>query len=127
RVLSGVPYLGWGAGSHVACPTIRTTNDMPIVEPRSLNALQLVPFQINPHYLDAHPEGHQGETREERILEFVEINDGVHVVGLREGSLLRIEGQAVQLLGSKSARIFVKGRQPSEYSPEDSLQFLLQR
>ncbi len=127
RVMAGVPYIGWSAGSNVTCPTIRTTNDMPIVEPPSLSALDLAPFQINPHYLDAHPEGHQGETREDRILEFIEVNEGIHVVGLREGSLLRIEAQAIHLLGSKSARIFVKGREPREYSPEDSLQFLLQR
>jgi dipeptidase E len=126
RVAAGVPYIGWSAGSNVASPTIRTTNDMPIVEPPGFSALGIVPFQINPHYLDAHPEGHQGETREERILEFIEVNEGIHVVGLREGSLLRIEAQTIRLLGSKSARIFIRGGQPREYSPEDSLQFLLE-
>jgi dipeptidase E len=126
RVAAGTPYIGWSAGSNVACPTIRTTNDMPVVEPPGFSALGLVPFQINPHYLDAHPEGHQGETREERILEFIELNAGVHVIGLREGSLLRIEGETIRLLGPKSARIFVKGLPPREYGPEDSLQFLLE-
>jgi dipeptidase E len=121
RVMDGVPYIGWSAGSNVACPTIRTTNDMPIVEPPSLGALGLVPFQINPHYLDAHPEGHQGETREERILEFIEVNPSVPVVGLREGSLLRVTGATIELLGAKSARVFVKGREPREVKPGETL------
>ena len=125
RVSKGVPYIGWSAGSNVACPTIRTTNDMPIIEPPSLNALGLVPFQINPHYLDAHPEGHQGETREERLLEFIEVNRGVTVVGLREGSMLRVEGATIRLLGNKPVRIFMHGHDVREYGPEASLQFLL--
>ncbi|HKP14080.1 MAG TPA: dipeptidase PepE, partial [Blastocatellia bacterium] len=125
RVSAGVPYVGWSAGSNVACPTIKTTNDMPIIEPPSLNALGLVPFQINPHYLDAHPEGHQGETREERLLEFIEANRGVYVVGLREGSMLRVEGAAARLIGDKPARVFMHGRETKEYGPEASLQFLL--
>lgn len=127
RVRAGAPYVGWSAGANVACPTMRTTNDMPIVEPPTLRTLGLVPFQINPHYLDAHPEGHGGETREERLLEFIEANPGVHVVGLREGSMLRLEGDRLALLGPKSARIFLKGREPWEVGPEGSLAFLLQR
>lgn len=123
--LGGVPYTGWSAGSNVACPTIRTTNDMPIVEPPSLDAIGLVSFQINPHYTDFHPPAHQGETREDRILEFIEVNADVRVVGLREGSLLRIEGGGINLLGEKSARIFLKGQEPREYDPGESLQFLL--
>lgn len=125
RVGEGMPYIGWSAGSNVACPTIRTTNDMPIIEPPSFDALGLVPFQINPHYLDAHPEGHQGETREERILEFIEVNRDVTVVGLREGSILRIEGSSVRLLGPKTARVFRKGAETREYGSPDSLDFLL--
>lgn len=124
RVRTGVPYIGWSAGSNVACPTMRTTNDMPIVEPPSLNATGLVPFQINPHYLDVHPAGHGGETREERLLEFIVANPGVHVVGLREGSILRVEGKHLTLLGEKNARIFLKGRAPWEVSPTASLAFL---
>lgn len=124
RVDGGTPYIGWSAGSNVACPTIKTTNDMPIVEPPSFKALGLVPFQINPHYLDAHPEGHQGETREERILEFIEANPGVHVIGLREGSILRVEGSDIKLLGNKTARVFIKGREAREFGPSDSLVFL---
>ena len=125
RVNAGMPYVGWSAGANVACPTIKTTNDMPITEPPGFNALGLVPFQINPHYLDAHPEGHQGETREERLLEFVEVNPGVYVVGLREGSLLRVEGRTIRLIGDKSVRIFVHGKEAQEYSPQAPLQFLL--
>ena len=99
RVAAGVPYVGWSAGSVVACPTIRTTNDMPIVEPPSLRALSLVPFQINAHYNDFHPPGFRGETRRERLDEFVAANPGVPVVGLPEGTLLRVAGGDVRLLG----------------------------
>ncbi|HYE14766.1 MAG TPA: dipeptidase PepE, partial [Pyrinomonadaceae bacterium] len=92
RASGGLPYVGWSAGSNVACPTVRTTNDMPIVEPPSLDALALVPFQINPHYTDATIENHHGETRDERLGEFTHANPGVRVVGLREGTMLRVEG-----------------------------------
>lgn len=105
RVRAGVPYIGWSAGSVVACPTIATTNDMPIIEPPSLRALGLVEFQINAHYTDVHPPGHQGETRAERLAEFLSLQPAVTVVGLREGSLLRVEGGAVRLSGA-DARIF---------------------
>lgn len=125
RVLEGIPYIGWSAGSNVACPTIRTTNDMPIVEPPSLNAMNLVPFQINPHYTDAHPAGHQGETREQRIAEFIAVNKGVYVVGLREGSMLRVEGSTIHLKGEYPARIFNSGEEAREYQPGASLEFLL--
>lgn len=125
RVNAGIPYIGWSAGSNVACPTIKTTNDMPIIEPQGLAALGLVPFQINPHYLDAHPEGHQGETREERLLEFIAVNREIYVVGLREGSMLRIEGRTIRLIGGKSVRIFMHGTAVKEYQPEESLEFLL--
>jgi dipeptidase E len=127
RVEDGVPYIGWSAGSNVACPTIRTTNDMPIVEPPSLSALNLVPFQINPHYTDESLSGHAGETREQRLAEFIEVNEGVYVVGLREGSILRVEGSSIRLVGEKSARVFIKGRDAIEIAPQDSLEFLLER
>src|SRR5204863_2858794 len=120
RVSAGVPYIGWSAGSNIACPTIKTTNDMPIIEPSSFAALGLVPFQINPHYLDAHPEGHQGETREERLLEFIEVNPAITVVGLREGSMLRIEGTTIRLIGDRPVRIFMHGEEAQEYSPQAS-------
>ena len=125
RVRAGAPYVGWSAGSNVACPTMMTTNDMPIVEPKSLRATGLVRFQINPHYLDAHPEGHGGETREERLLEFIAANPGLFVVGLREGSILRVEEGRLALLGQKSARIFLHGRAPWEVGPRGDLGFLM--
>lgn len=125
RANAGMPYVGWSAGSNVACPTIRTTNDMPIVEPPTLNALGLIPFQINPHYTDARIEGHMGETRDERLIEFVEVNPNVPVIGLREGTMLRIEGDEITLLGEKPARIFRKGDVPRDTTPEESLRFLL--
>ena len=125
RVLKGLPYIGWSAGANVACPTIRTTNDMPIVQPPSLQALSLIPFQINPHYTDSILPNHQGETRAERLLEFVHLNPGVRVLGLREGSVLKIEGSSMQLLGDKSVRIFEKNATPQEYPPHASLNFLL--
>jgi dipeptidase E len=125
RAKAGMPYVGWSAGSNVACPTIRTTNDMPIVEPPTLNALGLIPFQINPHYTDARIEGHMGETRDERLIEFVEVNPSVPVIGLREGTMLRTEGDEITLLGEKPARIFRKGDVPRDTTPRESLSFLL--
>jgi dipeptidase E len=120
----GVPYIGWSAGSNVACPTIRTTNDMPIVEPRSFNALNLVPFQINPHYTDEQLTNHSGETREQRIAEFMKANPNATVVGLREGSILRIEGRTIKLLGEKTTRVFKSGDEAREIETTDSLEFL---
>jgi dipeptidase E len=117
RVMTGMPYVGSSAGSNIAAPTIKTTNDMPIMQPPSFNALDLVSFQINPHYLDADPSSrHMGETREERIMQFLEEND-TPVVGLREGAMLRIENDETILRGSSGARIFRKGVEPVEASP----------
>lgn len=125
KVLSGTPYIGWSAGSNVVCPTIRTTNDMPVVEPDSFSSFNLVPFQINPHYLDANPAGHAGETREQRIEEFIEINPGINVVGLRESTMLLVENGKMQLIGPRNARIFCRGSKPVELSPSDDFSFLL--
>lgn len=125
KVLAGTPYIGWSAGSNMACPSIRTTNDMPIVEPVSFQALNLVPFQINPHYLDANPEGHAGETREMRIEEFLEANPGIFVVGLREGTMFLVEKESMQLLGPRPARIFKKDYNPQEFEPGADFSFLL--
>lgn len=117
RVAGGMPYIGSSAGSNVAAPTIRTTNDMPIVQPPSFDALGLVPFQINPHYLDADPNSkHMGETREERIRQFLEENE-TPVVGLREGAMLSVENGKIILKGSSGARIFRKGHEPVETLP----------
>jgi dipeptidase E len=121
RARAGMPYLGASAGINLACPTIRTTNDMPIVQPRSFDALGLVPFQINPHYLDPEPgSAHMGETRAQRIEEFLEENDRV-VVGLREGGWIRTDQRGTRLGGLAGARIFRRGREPEERAPGDAL------
>jgi dipeptidase E len=113
-VRDGVPYLGASAGSNLACPSIRTTNDMPIVEVGSLAALGLIPFQLNPHYLDPDPgSSHQGETRQQRIEEFLEVND-VPVLGLREGAWLRVSGRAAVLSGTSTGRLFRRGAEPAD-------------
>ena len=125
KALAGTPYIGWSAGSNVACPTLRTTNDMPIIHPISFDTLNLVPFQINPHYLDVHPENHGGETREDRIREFIEINPDVSVVGLREGTMFRLEDRQLYLVGEKPARIFRKGVDPQELDASADFSFLL--
>ena len=125
KVRNGTPYIGWSAGSNMACPTIRTTNDMPILQPQSFNACGLIPFQINPHYLDANPEGHAGETREARIEEFIEVNPDMYVMGLREGTMLWFENDELKLIGPRNARIFKKGITPKELGPEDDFSFLL--
>jgi len=124
--LKGKPYVGWSAGSNVTCPTICTTNDMPIVEPDSFHAINLVRFQINPHYLDANPDGHAGETREQRIEEYLEANPYIYVVGLREGSILKIDEAEVKLIGAKKARIFKKGMEPKELGSDDDFDFLFE-
>lgn len=125
KVLQGTPYIGWSAGSNVACPTVRTTNDMPIVEPDTFNSIGLVKFQINPHYLDANPQGHAGETREQRIEEFLEMNRHIYVVGLREGTMLQIKDQNIKLIGKRKARIFKYGESPLELGTSDDFAFLL--
>jgi dipeptidase E len=116
-VSKGVPYMGWSAGANVACPTLRTTNDMPITEPESFNTCNLVPFQINPHYLDANPEGHGGETRQQRIEEFLAVNRDITVIGLREATLIQVEGDKCELKGSRPMRIFRFGEEPEEKDP----------
>ncbi len=125
RALSGMPYLGASAGINLAGPTIRTTNDMPIVEPQSFDALGLVPFQINPHYLDADPGStHMGETRAERIAEFHEEN-GATVVGLRERAWIRVEGGRGWLGGERGACVLRRGSAPEERSTGAALDDLL--
>ena len=125
RVEAGMPYMGSSAGTNVACLTIKTTNDMPIVYPPSFEALGLVPFNINPHYHDSDPTStHQGETREQRIAEFHEMNDPP-VVGLREGAWLRVEGSAVYLRGSNGALLFRRDEEPTEYAVGSRMDFLM--
>ena len=118
---SGKPYIGSSAGSIVAGPTIKTTKDMPIVQPPSFDALGLVEFQISPHYLDPDPDStHMGETQEERILQFLEENDST-VVGLREGGMVRVEKDSVALKGLAGARIFTRDQAPREAAPGEML------
>jgi dipeptidase E len=127
KVTDGIPYIGTSAGSNVACKSIKTTNDMPIVYPPSFDALNLVPFNINPHYLDPDPNStHKGETRETRIKEFHYYNTE-YVVGLREGSMLHINGKSIMLKGTTGARVFKKNTKPKEFNPGDSLDFLIQQ
>ncbi len=114
KVLAGTPYVGWSAGSNVCCPTIRTTNDMPILEPDSFKAFNLIPFQINPHYTDKNPPGHAGETREDRIMEYLAANQGDTVLGLREGCMFLVEGSSMKLIGERSVRLFRYQVTPAE-------------
>ena len=125
RVAEGMPYLGASAGTNIAAPTIRTTNDMPIVQPKSFDALGFVPFQINPHFVDAEASSrHMGETREERLREYLEENEAP-VVGLREGAWLRRESAALVLGGRNGARIFRRAAEPEEVAPGAELDRLL--
>lgn len=125
RVKNGMPYIGTSAGSNVATKSIKTTNDMPILYPPSFDALNLVNFNINPHYLDPDPSSkHMGETRETRINEFHFYNNDV-VVGLREGAMLHITDDSIVLTGITGARVFKNNDEPEEYKPGDKLDFLL--
>jgi dipeptidase E len=123
RANTAARYTGSSAGTNLACPTIRTTNDMPIVDPGGLDAVGRVPFQVNPHYLDPDPRSrHQGETREERIAEFHEVSD-VPVIGLREGAWLHVTG-ADLTLGGGTARLFRRGEEPTEHAAGTDLSWL---
>jgi len=129
KVLEGTPFLGWSAGSNVACPTLRTTNDMPIIMPKSFQCFDFVPFQINPHYIDPHPEEindairHGGETRQDRIEEFLAVNPQVTVAGLREGTALWVENDKITLKGERNLRIMRHEVEPFEIAPETVFDF----
>ncbi len=126
RALSGMPYMGSSAGSNLAGLTIGTTNDMPIVEPPSFESLGLVPFNINPHYLDPDPGStHMGETRETRIGEFHQFN-AQPVLGLREGAMLRVTGNRAAVAGRNGGRLFRKGADPEEIEKDRDVSFLLE-
>jgi dipeptidase E len=125
RIRGGAPYIGSSAGSNVAGPTIKTTKDMPIVQPRSFEALGLVPFQISPHFQDPDPDSkHMGETQEERIIQFLEENE-TPVLGMREGAWVRAGGGTVVLGGSRGARIFRRGEIPVEKITGDEISSLV--
>lgn len=124
KILNGMFYLGSSAGSNIAGQTIKTTNDMPIIYPPSLDSLGVVPFQINPHYFDPLPEEFQaGETREERIREFHEWN-AMPVVGLRQKAILLVDGKTALLKGGEGAKVFIRGREPREFQPGENLNSL---
>ena len=110
-------YLGWSAGANIACPTIKTTNDMPIVDPRGLDALGLIPFQINPHYLSLTVPGHHGETRNDRLGEFARANPALPVIGLPEGDWLRVSGASIELRGAHQAMWFAGEKAPAPLVP----------
>ena len=113
-------YLGWSAGANLACPTIKTTNDMPIVDPGSLDALGLLPFQINPHYVSFALPGHHGETRDERLAEFGRANPELPVLALPEGDWVRVSGPSVELHGAHEARWFAGEKAPVPVRPISS-------
>ena len=121
KVLSGTPYIGWSAGANMACPTLMTTNDMPIVYPPSFEALHLIPFQINPHYTEYKAPGHGGETRQQRIDEFLEMNSGRKVIGLPEGMLLHREGRTLSLKGDGVAKLFQHEKEVKPIEPGQDL------
>ncbi|HEY0744888.1 MAG TPA: dipeptidase PepE [Chryseosolibacter sp.] len=127
RVRDGVPYIGWSAGANLGCPTIMTTNDMPIVQPPSLQALNLIPFQINPHYHELKFEGQGGETRKERLEEFVAFNPEKKVVGLPEGMLLERNGNSLTINGAqdRTARLYENGKAIQDLKAGQDLSFLL--
>jgi len=127
RVIGGMPYMGSSAGSNVASPTLCTTNDMPIVQPSTFDCLDLVPFQINPHYIDPDPASeHMGETRDRRLAEYLEENDR-EVIALREGAMLRVEGPSMRLLGAAGGKRFRRDAAPAELAAGDDLSDLLKR
>ena len=125
RLENGIPYLGTSAGSNIVGLSVKTTNDMPIVHPETLEALGMIPFNINPHYLDPDPDSkHKGETRETRIKEFHSCNNTT-VIGLREGSWISVKDKQMLLKGKFNARIFKQGKAPFELPPNSDLQQLI--
>lgn len=124
RVREGAPYIGWSAGANIACPTIMTTNDMPVVQPPSLNALNLIPIQLNPHYHELKFANQGGETRAERLNEFLILNPSRQALGLPEGMLLERNGAKLYLRGQGIARLFVSGHPIKDVVPGD-VSFLL--
>lgn len=125
KVKGGTPYIGWSAGSNVTCPTIKTTNDMPIIDPMGMDALNLIPFQINPHFLDKKAQGHAGESREDRINEFLVLNQNMPVAGLREGCMFILKNDKLSLKGIHPLRLFKYGEEPREIQTSEDFTFLM--
>lgn len=124
QIKAGVPYAGWSAGSNIAGLSIRTTNDMPIVQPPSFSALAAVNFQLNPHYIDTHPPGFHGETRAQRLAEFMVVNPGITTIGIREGTALKVQGTKMQLLGALNGVAFRDGQMVTIAAGKDCSTFL---
>lgn len=126
KTAAGMPYIGWSAGSNIAGLSIRTTNDMPIIEPPSFQALGLLPLQLNPHYTDFVPEGFHGETRDMRLAEFMQVDADTAIIGLPEGTALRLSGTTLRYEGSENAFLF-RGGVKSAITPTSDLSVLLQK
>ena len=124
KVNQGTPYIGWSAGSNIAGMSIRTTNDMPIIQPQSFDALNLVPVQLNPHYTDFNPPGHNGETREQRLTEFMVLNPETHIVGIVEGTALKLNDKKLSLVGPDVGYVFLN-RNKQVISTDTDLSYLL--
>lgn len=125
RVKNGTPYSGWSAGANLSCPMLCTTNDMPIVEPPSFKALNLIPFQINPHYTDRTLDGHGGESRDTRIKEYLAMNQDMYVAGVPEGALIELEAGSISYKGTGALKVFKHGQEPKLFQPGDNISMLL--
>ena len=126
-VQDGKPYIGWSAGANVACPTLCTTNDMPIIKPPSFKALDLIPFQINPHYTEEVIPNHGGESRVLRIMEFIEANKEMMVIGLGEGMIIQLKNGHYDLIGNKPVKIFQHGMEPYFIQSSEELNQVLSK
>lgn len=124
KIQQGTPYIGWSAGANIAGLSIRTTNDMPIVQPASFDALQLLPCQLNPHYTDYKPAGFHGETRDMRLAEFMHLEPGTAIIALPEGSALRREADKLTYLGQSDGYLFIGGSKTAILPGADLSAFL---
>jgi len=129
KVNKGAPYVAWSAGSNIACPGIGTTNDMPVIEPKSFNALGFFPFQINPHYINLKIQGHNGETRDQRLEEFMQINPGISIMALPEGTAIKLDNTILTFIGDQPATLFYWDENAAivtrKIMPDENISFLL--